>query len=142
MKSKAPLFIVDDDLFSLNVYQERLKNAGYHALEVFENGTDCLNHLPKKPWAIFLDHNMHDISGFEVLKKIKRNDPNIHVIVVSAQEDMKTAIDALKYGAFDYIIKTGEETTNMINALKRIEHLQEELKRLKPSLLQRILSIF
>jgi CheY-like chemotaxis protein len=90
------IFLVDDDAFSLNLYEQNIRNLGYTNVTIFHSGVDCLNNLDQQPEIIFLDHNMDVLTGFEVLKKIKRINPNIYVIMLSAQENMKTAVDALK----------------------------------------------
>lgn len=136
------LFLVDDDTFSLHLYHQNIRNLGYTDVTTFENGMECLNNLNLKPEVVFLDHNMDNLTGFEVLKKIKRIDPNIFVVMVSAQENMKTAVDALKYGAFDYIIKGDNELLKIENVLSRIELIKEEMKKGSPGLLQRLLSVF
>ena len=136
------LFLVDDDAFSLHLYRQNILNLGYTDVSVFENGMECLNNLNLKPEVVFLDHNMDNLSGFEVLKKIKRVDPNIFVVMVSAQENMKTAVDALKYGAFDYIIKGDNELLKIENVLCRIELIKAEIKKGNPGLLQKLLSVF
>lgn len=136
------LFLVDDDAFSLHLYHQNILNLGYTDVKIFENGMECLNNLNQKPEVVFLDHNMDNLTGFEVLKKIKRIDPNIFVVMVSAQENMKTAVDALKYGAFDYIIKGDNELLKIENVLSRIELIKDEMKKGNPGLLQRLLSVF
>lgn len=142
MENSVSIFLVDDDLFSLNIYRQGLENLGYQKVSLFLNGTICLNNLNQKPDIIFLDHNMDDLTGFEVLKKIKRYDPNVFVVIVSAQENMKIAIDALKYGAFDYIIKGDNEIEKMQNVIERMESIKQEIKRAHPGFMQKILSIF
>lgn len=142
MENSVNIFLVDDDLFSLNIYRQGLENLGYQKVLLFLNGTICLNNLNKKPDIIFLDHNMDDLTGFEVLKKIKRVDPNVFVVIVSAQENMKIAVDALKYGAFDYIIKGDNEIEKMQNVIERMESIKQEIKKANPSFMQKILSIF
>lgn len=142
MENSVNIFLVDDDLFSLNIYRQGLENLGYHKVSLFLNGTICLNNLNQKPDIIFLDHNMDDLTGFEVLKKIKRVDPNVFVVIVSAQENMKIAVDALKYGAFDYIIKGDNEIEKMQNVIERMESIKQEIKKANPSFMQKILSIF
>ena len=139
MENRVKIFVVDDDLFTLNIYRQGLENFGYQNITLFLNGTVCLNNLNKKPKVIFLDHDMNELSGFEVLKKIKRYDPNIYVILVSAQEKMNVAIDALKYGAFDYIIKGDDDLDKMQKALFRIEGLEREINAEQPSLIKKIL---
>lgn len=142
MEKSINIFLVDDDLFSLNIYRQGLENLGYNKVSLFLNGTICLNNLNKKPDIIFLDHNMDDLTGFEVLKKIKRYDPNVFVVIVSAQENMKIAVDALKYGAFDYIIKGDKEIEKMQNVIERMESIKLEIKKANPSLIQKLLAIF
>lgn len=142
MKKDIKIFLVDDDLFSLNIYRQGLENLGYENISLFLNGPTCLNSLHIKPDIIFLDYNMDGLTGFEVLKKIKRYDSNVFVNIVSAQENMKVAVDALKYGAFDYIIKGDDEIEKMNNVILRIQQIKEEISKNNPTLIQRIFSIF
>ncbi|WP_264566421.1 response regulator [Flavobacterium sp. N3904] len=135
-------FIVDDDIFCANMYEQYLLNLNYTDITYYNNGNDCLNNLNLKPDIIFLDHNMEDITGFEVLKKIKRQNPNIYVVMISGQENIKTAVDALKYGAFDYIIKDNMVSEKMNLIITKIIKVKEELKKSNPTILKRFLSIF
>lgn len=135
------LFLVDDDTFNLQLTKKFIENLGYIDIKAFNNGTDCLNNLTLKPNVIILDHNMDDISGFEVLKKIKRFDPNIYVVMLSGQESMETAVDSLKYGAFDYIIKGQESLNRISDVLSRITEIQEHLELSKPTIWTKLSSI-
>ncbi|RKE81219.1 response regulator [Chryseobacterium sp. AG363] len=123
------LFIVDDDSFCSNVYQQYLKNHHYEDITSFNCGEDCLDELYQKPDIIFLDHNMEDLNGFEVLKKIKRFDPNIYVIMVSGQENIDTAVNALKYGAFDYLTKNINVCEKMVKTIEKILKIKEEMSQ-------------
>ncbi|MEN9523598.1 MAG: hypothetical protein RL065_1975 [Bacteroidota bacterium] len=102
-------FIVDDVEMCYETTKMHLQNLGYSQIRCFNSGHECLNDLIEKPDVVFLDHEMPEITGVEVLKKIKRFDPDIFVVVVSGQETIQVAIDFLKFGAFDYIIKNGNE---------------------------------
>lgn len=135
------IFITDDDMFTLHVYEKHIRNLGYTNVTCFESGTACLNELNTKPNVIFLDHEMADVNGFEVLKKIKRFNPNIYVVMVSGQEDMNTAIDSLKYGAFDYIIKGDDTLLKIEKVLAKIEEINKMIEKSKPSLFKAILRI-
>ena len=135
-------FIVDDDIFCANMHEQYLKNMNYSDISYFGNGKDCLNNLDKAPDVIFLDHNMVDITGFEVLKKIKRYNPNIYVVMVSGQDSIETAVDALKYGAFDYLIKGDGVSLKMKEIINKIILIKEEIRRFNPNLIQRLLSFF
>ncbi len=123
------IFVVDDDPFCAEMYKEHLLSTGYANITSYNNGQDCINHLTEQPDIIFLDYNMAPLDGLEVLKKIKRFNPDIYLVVLSGQEDMQVAINALKYGAFDYIIK-GESDLDMINVvLQKIKNVMEMLEK-------------
>lgn len=124
-------FIVDDDRFCASVYEQYLKNNHYEDISYFCNGEECLDELHQKPEIIFLDHNMEELNGFEVLKKIKRFDPNIYVIMVSAQENIDTAVNALKYGAFDYLVKDANVCEKMTETIDKILKIREEISQNK-----------
>ncbi len=135
----SKIFIVDDDLFNCRVYTKHLENLNFTNLFSFQSGVECLDKLVLKPEIILLDHQMEHINGFETLKKIKRFDPNIFTIIVSGQTDMNVAINSLKFGAFDYIIKGKNDTTKITSTLNRISRLKTKINSSKPSFIHRIL---
>ncbi len=139
MPTEYKIFLVDDDAFSLALYEQSLRNLGYQSIRTFGNGTDCLNALIEKPQVIFLDHNMDNLSGFEVLKKIKRFDPNIYVVIVSGLENRQQALDAVRFGTFYCLIKGENETEKLKSVLVRIAQVQELLKKKKPLFFNKII---
>jgi DNA-binding NtrC family response regulator len=132
------IFLVDDNIFHLNLMNQMLIDLDYQDNHLFTSGVDCLENIHLNPDIVFLDHNMDTYTGYEVLKKIKRYNPNIFVVMVSAQEAVKTAVDTLKHGAFDYIEKDDHLGKNLQNSLKKIIEVKELLQAKKPSLLKRI----
>ena len=131
MLNTKKIFVVDDDIFTSAIFKQHLQNLGYDDITCFSSGTLCLNHLQERPDIILLDHEMGDLTGFDVLIKIKRFDPNIYVVMVSGQEDMMTAIDSLKYGAFDYIIKGDDTTYKIIKVMERIGEIHRLIQQKK-----------
>lgn len=100
----------------------------------FENGKSCIDALHQLPNIITLDYSLPDMSGDEVLRSIRQTDPDIQVIIVSGQEDISTAVDLLKLGAYDYITKNDDTKDRLMmsinNASKNI-NLLNELSALK-----------
>jgi polysaccharide export outer membrane protein len=128
---KAPLnkvFIVDDDNFNLSWYTKHVSDLGRYAVSSFDNGHDLLNALIDKPQIIFLDHNLGSMTGIELLQRVKRFDPSVVVIFITGQDDMQTALSALKLGAFDYITKGSGDLERITNVLQRVDDAQ----KLKP----------
>ena len=141
LTTSLKIFVVDDDKLCLNIYEQHLLNLGYTDVETFDNGTSCLNNLIRQPEVIFLDHGMDILNGIEVLKKIKRFDPDIYVVFISGQEDIETAVNSLKYGAFDYIVKGAHEAKRIKQVLDKINEVRELLKKRDKGLLKKIFSI-
>lgn len=132
------IFVVDDDLFSLSVYEQHLRNLGYTDIQTFDNGTNCLNHLTQNPDVIFLDHGMEILNGVEVLKKIKRFNPDIYVVFISGQEDVQTAVNSLKYGAFDYIVKGNNDVARIEQVMGKIGEVRALLQKRSKNPLKKI----
>jgi len=128
------IFLLDDDPHCLAMYQRHIRNLGVEEVRLFEDSQDFLNQLMEEPDAVIIDHSMQPFDGLEVLKKIKRQNPDLPVIYLSAQKDMKTAVDALKFGAFDYIIKDDNDLDHLTEVLDRLsKYLQEIQLRRKRS---------
>lgn len=126
MKTKdLKFFLIDDDPFHISIMEKMLNNAGHSKIVSFQNGLDALNEIHQNPDVIFLDHNMELYNGFEVLRKIKRYNPDACVIMVSGQESINTAISALKYGAFDYLQKDENLEIALKGVIERFVNLRQ-----------------
>src|SRR5918995_447646 len=136
-KEPIKIFVVEDD----PAYTKFLKyvlglNPDYE-VEFYNTGKDCVANLYKNPAIITLDYSLPDGPGEKVLGQIKSYDPNIIVIVVSAQEKIGTAVELLKSGAFDYITKDQDTKDRLLNSInnarnrtsliKEIDHLKKEI---------------
>lgn len=134
------IFLVDDDPFSLNIFEQHLKNYGYTDISLFQQGNDCLTHLELQPDIILLEQGVDKQNGIELLKKIKRCNPGIFVVFIAGQDDVEVAINSLRYGAFDYIIKGFREPEKMLKVLDRIEVVMEQLKANNRNFFRRLLA--
>ena len=123
------IFIVDDDIFCLTLYNQFLKNLGYSNVTSFTGGDECLNHLDAGPELIFLDYNMEGLNGVEVLQKIKAVNPDIAVYIITGKEDPNVAIEAIKKGAVDYVVKSSLSPDRMKSIMERVEELQGDKPR-------------
>src|SRR4051812_42847280 len=105
-KFNTPIFLVDDDVLCLTLYKQFLKQLGYQQVRLFDNGNDCLENLAtQQPAIIFLDYNMEEMNGLDVLRQIKQFNPDIIVLFISGQEDILIAVKTIQQGALDYIVK-------------------------------------
>ncbi len=118
--SDKRIFIIDDDPFWAATLTKMLKDLGYHNIVKYSNGAECVNNLHLNPGLIFLDYQMEDMDGLEVLQKVKQYYPGIGVIFCTALEDLSVAVDAIKNGSFDYLLKSNaskKEVASIINEM-------------------------
>ncbi len=133
-KEPIKIFVVEDDPTYTKFLQYVLSLDPDFEMEFFTSGRDCISHLHKKPAVITLDYSLPDMPGEKVLKAIREFDPDISVIVISAQEKIGTAVELLKLGAFDYITKDEETKDRILNSIKNARNkssLIREIGRLK-----------
>jgi DNA-binding NtrC family response regulator len=137
MESTVRIFVVEDDPTYLKFLKYVLSLNPDFEVYFFTSGDDCIKNLHEKPNIIALDYSLPDMSGEEVLKKVKVFDAGIHVIIVSAQENVGTAVNLLKLGAYDYIIKNKETKDLLLNAINNARKnisLTEEINLLRNEL--------
>src|ERR1700755_3020749 len=128
------VFIVEDDVWYGSMLQHYLSLNPEYEVKRFESSAEFFNNLHENPDVVTLDYSLPDMAGDEVLKRIKEAHPGIQVVVISGQEDVATAINLLKNGAFDYIVKdddTKDRLWNSILHLREISNLKQEVETLK-----------
>ena len=102
--TRKRILIVDDEPLIAEVLSEHFKSP--YEVETARNGTDALAAvLRERPDLMLLDINMPRMNGVEVLKDVKKIDESIAVIMVTANEQVSLAADALKSGALGYVPK-------------------------------------
>ena len=132
--SSFKIFLVEDDEFYGKLLRHHLSLNPDYDVEVYTSGKELLENIYKRPDVISLDYSLPDISGAELLRKIKKQYSDIPVIIVSGQEDITTAVNLLKEGAYDYIVKDKDTKDRIWNSIKHIREnakLKDELDRLR-----------
>ena len=130
---KSKVFIVEDDMMYSKMLGYKLSMDPDFDVEVFNDGASFLKKLHLNPSVVTLDHSLPDISGLDLLKKIKKDYPSVNVVVLSAQEDLSIAVEMLKEGAYDYIIKdTGslDKIWQLVHHATEKRNLQQEVELL------------
>jgi two-component system, NtrC family, response regulator AtoC len=138
--STSLIFIVEDDSWYADLLEYNLKLNSEYEVEKFLNAEDCLQNLYKHPMAITLDYSLPGCTGGEALAKIKKSLPSLPVIMISGQENITTAIDLLKEGAYDYIVKNDDTHKRLWRALTNIQEnfkLKQENENLKEAVTEK-----
>jgi two-component system response regulator AtoC len=135
--SKRSILVVDDDQSVRNYLSDLLTSCGY-AVECAESGDQAVARLSAgfSPSVIVQDIVMPGINGIEVLESVKKTNPTIPVIILSAAGQTKTVVEAMKMGAADFLVKPFEEQELELAIENVVEKqkLKEEVKTLKRQL--------
>jgi DNA-binding NtrC family response regulator len=103
--SSAKILIVDDELIMRESLAGWLQRDG-HTIQTAPSGEEALEKLKDARFDIMLvDIKMEGISGLEVLEQVKESDPDVAVVMITAYGSIPTAIEAMKNGAYDYMLK-------------------------------------
>ena len=102
---KTPILLVEDTTVLAKTYIQYLRNEPYEITHVV-NGQDAIAHLKEHvPRAVLLDLQLPDISGMEVLAYVREQEMPCPVIMITAHGSINAAVDAMKAGAFDFVVK-------------------------------------
>lgn len=115
------IYVVEDNEWYNKLLVHNLSLNPDFVVESFLNGKELVAALTKKPDVVTLDYRLPDTDGESLLKKIKDYDANIEVIIISEQEEIETAVDLLKAGAYDYIVKSKDIKDRLINTVNHIK---------------------
>jgi len=138
MKTEVNILVVDDEEIVRGSLHDWLREDGYQ-VEAVEDGFKALEKFRDRNWDIALiDLKMPKMDGLELLGKIKEIRPETQVVIITAFATVNTAVQAIKIGAYDYLVKpfNPEELSLLIkrlvesqNLLKEISHLRKELQK-------------
>ncbi len=132
---KIKIFLVDDDAVFLKLLEIELIEHAEFMIETYATGELCIQSLSGKPDVIILDYLLNGIessamNGIETLDQIKAFDPEITVVMLSAQDKIDVAINCMHHKAFDYVVKS--ETASF--RIEKIISSIFETKKLKNQL--------
>lgn len=126
--------IAEDDVWYSNFLEHYLSMNPDYKISKVHSGKDLMKLIVQRPQVISLDFNLPDYNGEELLRKIKQDSPTTEVVIVSGQNDVSTAINLLKMGAYDYVVKdddTKERLWKSILQIKENVSLKSELDTLR-----------
>ena len=134
---KTLIFVVEDDVIYQRMIAFIMEMDPTHEVHVFSTGQECLQYLQLGPTLISLDFTLPDMNGGDVLRRIKKYNPEIEVVILSGQQDIPTAVQLVREGAYDYITKDSETKDRLLNVIRHVKHqknLQREVDHLKQEL--------
>lgn len=140
-RDEVTILVVEDEEIIRLMFQQTFESWGFK-VDVAENGKDALEMCHQKKYQIVVtDLNMPVMDGMELLKRLKSKWPNIEVIVITGYATIESAIEAMKLGAYDFILKPVnfdhvQFTMNKCYSKIRAEAENQELRQANMQLLE------
>jgi len=133
------IFIVEDDTWYGEILEYHISLNPDYKVTRFETANEFLDNLYLQPDLITIDFSLPGMSGDKLYQKIRLVNSQVPVIVISSQEDIKVAVNLLKMGVSDYLVKDNATKDLLWNSIirikenqtlkKEVEHLREELEQ-------------
>lgn len=133
------IFVVEDDEWYSRLLVHTLSLNVDYEVRSFNTAAAFLDALHEAPDIVTLDYRLPDMNGLDLLKKIREENSEVQVILISEQKDIETVVSLLKLGVYDYIVKTNDirerlllTVQNMRNGLglrREITSLRQEVQK-------------
>ena len=140
VKIPTKVMIVDDEEAFVEMLSLRLQEVGEKVSSAY-SGQECLEKLAQEdPDVVILDIKMPGMDGIETLKEIKKAFPLIEVIMLTGHGTTETAVEGMKSGAFDYLLKPArfdDLTAKLEGARRRKDEQEERIRKAEARLLLR-----
>jgi DNA-binding NtrC family response regulator len=141
-KPELPIVLIDDDEYAMRLMTIAFNIAGFTNIQSFTESHTALRQIESGGSdCVILDILMPEMSGIELLKAIKTHDTELPVIMVTGVDEITTAVQCMRYGAYDYLVKPIENDRFFTSVRRAVEtrELQRNYCRLSESMLSRML---
>lgn len=128
------VFVVEDNEWYNKLLVHTLSLNPEYTVKSFFSGEDMMKQLTESIHVVTLDYRLPDTTGDVLLKKIKEVSPNTEVIIISEQSDIETAVELLKLGAYDYLVKSEDVRDRLwhaVNNVRKNTGLKEKIEILQ-----------
>jgi len=124
------IMVVDDEKSLLSMMKEMLAQKKAEVLTTLDSEEAYEIFLREKPRIIFCDYKMPKMNGIELMEKILEHDPSVAVVIITGMNDVHIAVEAMKKGAYDYILKPTDigKILPLIDRIQESQSLREEKK--------------
>ena len=127
---KRFIYLIDDEPIQNEMLKDYLSERFLYDIKTFDNGEEALQNMQDNPEIVVLDYHLNSErpnakNGVEILKDIKEKYPDTQVIMLSGQDKIDVAVDSIKYGAYDYVVKGETAFSRMENIMNNVSELHK-----------------
>lgn len=128
--SKRYIFLVDDEPIQNEMLKDYVSERFLYDIKTFDNGEEALQNMHFNPEIVVLDYHLNAHkpdakNGVDILKALKEGYPSTQVIMLSGQDKLDVAVDSMKYGAYDYVVKGETAFSRMENVMNNVSELHK-----------------
>ena len=127
------IYVVEDNKVYNRLVVQYLNKKNFHNVKSFYAGVDCIKSIQEgeQPDVIIQDYYMDGMNGLQVLQRVKKLSPKTEFIFLTANESTEVAVNSMKYGAYDYIIKDEVALDKANDKIRKIIQVKQLKKRNK-----------
>ncbi len=116
------IYVVENNKVYNHLVSEYLKKQGFSNVKSIISGEECVQAVEKgeKPAIVIQDYSLDGINGLEVLKKVKKLSPKSEFVFLTSNENMEVAVNTIKFGAYDYIVKDKMALEKVVYKMRKI----------------------
>ena len=127
---KRLIFLVDDEPIQNEMLKDYLSERFLYDIRTYDNGEEALQNMNLAPEIMVLDYHLSSNkpkakNGVEILKEVKDRYPDTQVIMLSGQDKIDVAVDSIKYGAYDYVVKGETAFSRMENVMNNVSEVHK-----------------
>lgn len=133
---KNLIYVVEDNKVYNKLITEYLAKQNFINVKAFFSGEECVDAIQKgeKPDIIIQDYFLEKMNGIDVLLNVKKISPDSEFIFLTGNESMEVAVNTIKFGAYDYIIKdkvTLDKVVDRIQKIRKVKALEMRNKQIQ-----------
>ncbi len=139
------IYVVEDNKMYNKIVVEFLSKQGFKNIKSFLSGNECVNTVKEgeSPDVVIQDYHLEDINGIDVLMNVKKHSKKSEFVFLTGNTDMEVAVNSIKFGAFDYIIKDNDVALKKVVAgienISKLLIIQRRHKILKSAMLSALI---
>lgn len=123
------IFLVDEDMFSLAIYEQHFRNMKCSNFTSFNSIAQCVSRFDEKPQVIFLDYRTNPEKGLKIVSAVKKTIPDAYIVFITGPAGTLECLFSLQQGAFEYIIKDKTYPVQLEHVLQRISKMEKIVYR-------------
>ncbi|WP_167604627.1 response regulator [Maribellus sediminis] len=120
-QTKNPrIFIIEDSIVYKDLIVNYLKANKFSDISLYKTGDECMKSMHLKPDLIILDYISTGMTGLDLMLKVQKDHPEVDFIFLSGQNDVEVAVQIMKLGAADYIVKNEKAPKNLVKSINSL----------------------